>query len=258
MAAESDLALLTRAVRAAGEVALSFRGTPKSWQKADGSPVSEGDLAANQRLQEILAPARPDYGWISEESERTGHDLPVSFIVDPIDGTRAYMRGEDEWSIVAAVLHAGRPVAAAIFRPVTGTLFAAALGQGATRDGAAVRVTGRSGLAGARIAMPAALYKGAFIAAGIERAPPTPSLALRLAKIGEGRIDGVITKPGPHHWDLAAADLFVQEAGGTLTTLSGETLNYAAETTSHGSVFAGTPELAEPLRRLAAEQTAAL
>ena len=253
MAAEDDLALLTRAVRSAGEVALGYFGKARSWSKDDGTPVSEGDLAANDRLQDILCGARPDYGWISEENERTGHGKAFSFIVDPIDGTRAYMGGKPLWTVVAAVLREGRPVASAIYRPVTDTLYGATLGGGSTRDGRPIRVSGRRELKGGRIAMPAALYHEAgFEAAGLERANWVASLALRLAKAGEGRLDAVITKHGPHHWDLAAADLLVHEAGGTLTTLTGETLNYAAETTSHGPVFAGTPDIADRLRAMAA------
>ncbi|WP_226574368.1 inositol monophosphatase family protein [Acuticoccus sediminis] len=257
MAAESDIELLVRAARAAGHVALTFRGAAQSWTKDDGTPVSEADLAANEALRTILMGARPGYGWLSEEDGRASGG-PLSFIVDPIDGTRAYMRGDTYWTVVAAVLDGGRPVAGVIYRPFVDTLYCARLGGGATRNGRPVHVSGRQELRDARVALPGPLYRdGGFETAGVVRAHNVSSLALRLAKAGEGRLDAVITKSGPHHWDLAAADLFVHEAGGTLTNLSGETLDYAAETTSHGAVFAGTPYLAEPLRRMAARHDAA-
>ncbi|UOM36251.1 3'(2'),5'-bisphosphate nucleotidase CysQ [Acuticoccus sp. I52.16.1] len=252
MAAESDLDLLVRAVRRAGQVALAWRGTARSWSKADGSPVSEADLAANDALQDVLCAARPDYGWLSEENGgKSGSGR--SFVVDPIDGTRAYVAGGSDWTVVAAVLDGGRPVAGAIFRPVVGTLYSAARGGGAMRDGRPAKVSRHAGLQAARVAMPAPLYRdGPFQEAGVERAKYISSMALRLAKAGDGRLDAVITKQGPHHWDLAAADLFVHEAGGTLTDLAGETLDYAAETTSHGAIVAGSPDLSDSLRRLAA------
>lgn len=256
-AAERDLDLLIRAVRVAGHIALKYRGGARHWTKGDGSPVSEADLAANASLQEILCGARPDYGWISEENGSEGRERSRAFVVDPIDGTRAYLAGETTWSVVAAVLEDGRPVSAAIYRPFVDTLYCAERGGGALRNGLRVRVSGRCQLSDASVSMPGPLYReGRFKSAGVTRARHVPSLALRLAKVGDGEIDAVISKPGPHHWDLAAADLFVHEAGGTLTNLSGETLDYAAETTSHGAVFAGTPELAQSLRRMASESNA--
>lgn len=258
MGAESDLELLVRAVRRAGQVALSWRGNARNWAKADGSPVSEADLAANDALQEVLCGARPHYGWLSEENGRKGGG-GRTFVVDPIDGTRAYIRGETTWTVVAAVVEAGRPLAGAIFRPVAGTLYSAARGEGAMRNGRAVQSSRKSDLREARVAMPAPLYRdGEFERAGVERANYISSLALRLAKAGEGRVDAVITKQGPHHWDLAAADLFVHEAGGTLTDLSGETLDYAAETTSHGAIVAGSSALAQSLRRMAVDHDPAM
>lgn len=255
--AERDIDLLIRAVRVAGHIALKYRGGARHWTKGDGSPVSEADLAANASLQDILCGARPDYGWISEENERQGLDRTRAFVVDPIDGTRAYLTGQTEWSVVAAVLEGGRPISAAIYRPYVDTLYCAERGAGALRNGLRVRVSGRCQLSDASVSMPGPLYReGRFKAAGVSRAKHVPSLALRLAKVGDGGMDAVISKPGPHHWDLAAADLFVHEAGGTLTNLSGETLNYAAEQTSHGAVFAGTPELAHTLRRMASESSA--
>lgn len=257
---DSDLAVLSAAVQTAGETALSLFNAPtRTWAKADGSPVSEADLAVDAALSAALMTARPGYGLLSEEHiSDTGFEART-FVIDPIDGTRAFLRGERVWSVVAAIIEGGRPVAAAILQPVNGQLYLATAGGGATRNGEPITVSQRTGLAGAQVALPGPLYReGGLGAAGVKRAAAIPSLALRLARVADARLDGVITKPGPHHWDLAAADLIVQEAGGTLTSLAGTVPRYDSFETSHAPVIAAPRSLAEALRSKAAEAFAAV
>ena len=256
----TDVSVLREAVLSAADVALSYFDTPsKSWAKADGSPVSDADLAVDAALSKALKAARPDYGLVSEEHASDTGFAERTFVIDPIDGTRAFLRGERVWSIVAAVIEGGRPVAAAILAPVTGQLYLAAAGAGATRNGEPIRVSDRADLAGAQVALPGPLFReGGLGAAGVRRAAAIPSLALRIARVADARIDGVITKPGPHHWDLAAADLIVQEAGGTLTSLNGTVPRYDTSETSHAPVIAAPRSLAEALRSKAAAAFAAV
>nr|WP_269751220.1 inositol monophosphatase family protein [Acuticoccus mangrovi] len=244
--------MLVEAVRTAGTLARRFfDGDVKSWMKDDASPVSEADIAVDQRLSEILRAARPGYGWLSEELGFAGEGMRT-FVVDPIDGTRAFLRKERAWSVVAAVVERGRPVAAAVFEPMRDACYTATVGTGAFRNGERLHVSMRTSLDGAQVALPGPLYRdGGFREAGVERCKWIPSLALRLARVGEGRIDGCVTKQGPHHWDLAAADLIVHEAGGTLTTLTGTVLRYDTDATSHGPAVAGPLGLVDALRRLA-------
>jgi myo-inositol-1(or 4)-monophosphatase len=250
---DAELALLTRSVRAAGERALGyFRTNVRQWAKPDGSPVSDADIAVDEALSAALRSARPHHGWISEELGGVAGS-GRAFVVDPIDGTRAFLAGEEGWTVVAAVVEAGRPLAAAIYRPVRDELYAASLGAGAFRNGERLGTSGRSALAGATVAMPGGLFREAGLKdAGVKRAGWVPSLALRLARVARGMPDAVITKAGPHHWDLAAADLIVHEAGGTITGLAGSVLQYDAIETRHGPVVAGPPALAEALRNRAA------
>jgi len=251
--ATRDLALLTEAVRAAGETALGFRsGSVRQWSKGDGSPVCEVDIAVDEALSASLRPARPGYGWISEELG--GASVPGrAFVVDPIDGTRAFLAGDDGWSVVAAVVEAGRPVAAAVYRPTRRELYAAALGGGAMLNGVPIRISGRAGLSGATVAMPAVLWRDAgFRDAGVKKGGWIASLALRLCRVARGSPDAVVTKPGPHHWDLAAADLIVHEAGGRLVNFAGTAPRYDAAETAHGAIVAGPAPLAEALRTMAA------
>ena len=134
---------LAAAVQEAGAVAFAFFGGPlKSWTKGTGdSPVTEADIAANDLLHKHLL--RDGDGWLSEESENDPARLDAErvWVVDPIDGTRAFMAGREDWTISAALVVAGRPVAAALYAPVTRELFLATAGGGATRNGEAIRVT---------------------------------------------------------------------------------------------------------------------
>ena len=221
---------LTAAVRDAGAVALKFfRGPLKSWTKGAGdSPVTEADIAANDLLRERL-PAGPDDGWLSEESENDPARLSARrvWVVDPIDGTRAYMAGREDWSVSVALVVDGRPVLAAVFAPATDEMFVAAAGEGATRNGATVAVSAGAGVDGARIGGPKRMLERIGAAqSGLVVMPRIHSLALRLVRVAQGELDAAIAGGNGHDWDLAAADLLVHEASGVLTALDGKPLIY--------------------------------
>ena len=218
---------LANAVRAAGAYALTkFRAPLKSWTKGRDSPVTEVDVAVDEMLRERLGGAAPGYGWLSEESADDGArcDMRHVWIVDPLDGTRAYLAGLPDWTVVAALVDNGRPVLAAIFAPFEDALFTAAAGEGARRNGAPIAASAGTTLASARIAGP----KRYLDALGdeMERMPRVHSLALRLARVAAGTLDAAFAGGSSHDWDLAAADLLVHEAGGMLTTLDGRHLVY--------------------------------
>jgi len=233
--------LLADAVREGGALALqTFRGELKSWIKGKSSPVSEADLAVDALLRQRLI-AGNDFGWLSEETEDDPSRLQKAhvWVVDPIDGTRAYLAGLPEWVISAALVHDGRPVIAAVYAPVTDELFLANAGGGATRNGVPIRASGNDQLAGARVSgAKRRLDALAAIEPRIETVPRAPSLALRLARVAAGALDATFTAPGSHDWDLAAADLLVHEAGGALTTLTGDRLIYNQANPVHGALVA--------------------
>jgi len=220
---------LVAAVREAGQLALGkFRAPLKSWSKDNYSPVSETDIAVNEFLQERLRDPSGKIGWLSEETEDDSERLQARrvWIIDPIDGTRAYIGGLDDWSIATALVEDGRPVIAALFAPVDDEMFVAVAGRGATLNGVPIHVSD-GGIAEARIAGPAGYLKRleAF-APRFAAQPKIHSLALRFARVAQGAIDVAIASGNSHDWDLAAADLLVHEAGGALTTFSGQTLTY--------------------------------
>ena len=133
-----DAALLTETVREAGALALSlFRTELKNWTKGASSPVSEADIAVNDLVESRLRAATPDYGWLSEESvdDDTRLGKKLVWIVDPIDGTRAYLAGREDWCVSIALVADATPVLAAVFAPATDEFFFAMRGQGATRNG---------------------------------------------------------------------------------------------------------------------------
>ena len=233
---------LASAVREAGALALRmFRGRPASWIKGASSPVSEADLAVDALLRERLLAIR-DAGWLSEETEDDPARLQRAevWVVDPIDGTRAYLAGLAEWVIAAALVRFGRPLVAAIYAPVSDELFlSVAGGGGATLNGAPIKASAGDQLAGATFSgAKRRLDSLAAIEPRIVTAPRIPSLALRLARVATGALDGTFAAPNSHDWDLAAADLLVHEAGGLVTTLTGESLIYNRPDPVHGALVA--------------------
>lgn len=256
----ADLDLLVGAARLAGARALDFFGQkPQVWWKNGGhSPVSAADFAANDILKKELLSARPNYGWLSEETDDDAGrlDCETVFVIDPIDGTRAFIAGKDIWCVSAAIVHRGRPVAGVLFAPALGELFTAFEDGPALKNGAPVAASGADGARATRIAAPEDMAHGidAHMAGGVQRIAHVPSLAYRLAMVADGRIDATLVKRNAHDWDLAAADLILSRAGGALVTLDGAPLSYNRPVVSHETLAAaGSTRLSglvEAARRL--------
>lgn len=243
---EADLELLKAAGAEAARLALTyFQRDPEVWIKDGGSPVSEADLAVDARLTKILRTARPDYGWLSEETADTTDRLQCSrlFVVDPIDGTRAFLDGADNWTVSLAVIENGRPIAAVLVGPVLETTLWATAGGGAFRDGQRLTASRPADLTNIRLAAPRRFMR-AFepICGGPLKRRYIASLAYRVALVAAGEFDAAIVGPGAQDWDLAAADLLVQEAGARLVDLSGEYLRYNRPETTCPMLVATSPE----------------
>jgi myo-inositol-1(or 4)-monophosphatase len=237
-----DAALLKDTVREAGELALSlFRTELKTWIKGASSPVSEADIAVNDLLEARLRAATPDYGWLSEESvddaARLTRDLV--WVVDPIDGTRNYLGGHDDWCVSVALVDKARPVLAAVFAPVSNEFFFAMRGRGTTLNGVPTLASPGSALDFSRVAGPKPLVERLKPALGeIKLHPRIGSLALRLCRVAHGALDAAFAGGNSHDWDLAAADLIVQEADGSMTELSGDSIVYNRREVAHGVLVA--------------------
>lgn len=256
---ETDLELLTRAARAAGEVAKRFSGeTARRWDKDAGAgPVTEADLAVNDMLADTLRGARPGYGWLSEETEDTPARLSCErvFIVDPIDGTRSFIAGSRTWAHALAVARNGIVEAAVVYLPLRDKLYAAAAGQGAWLNGRAITVSGVAEVAGASILAAKPVFEGKHWRAG----PPDmtrahrPSLAYRTSLVAEGRFDAMLTLRPTWEWDVAAGDLILREAGAVTTDRAGQALRFNNRTPRLNGMLAANSalhqEIADALAR---------
>ncbi|MEN9895221.1 MAG: hypothetical protein RIR97_1073 [Pseudomonadota bacterium] len=242
---EEDLRLILDAARLAGDEALRhFRQSPDVWYKNGGSsPVSAADIAANNVLRELLHPARPAYGWLSEENEDDESRLscPTVFVVDPIDGTRAFLAGKPTWCVSVAVVHQGRPVAGVLVAPALKEEFQASLTGAARKNDIAITVSGiRQPPVTLAVAEDTLARLDPAYRSTVQRIEHVPSLAYRLAMIADGRIDGTIVKRNSHDWDIAAADLILQRAGGKLLGLDAQSLAYNRATVRHGVLCAAS------------------
>lgn len=254
-AATEDLALIRDAAREAGRIAMRYFGrTPEVWMKPGDSPVSEADFAVDRFLRETLLAARPDYGWLSEETVDDPARLAArrTFIVDPIDGTRAFIDGRDVWCVSIAVVEDGASIAGVLDCPAREEVFEATAGGAALLNGSPIRVA--AGREPPIVAGPKPML-AAFAARGVRFATQSyvPSLAYRIAMLACGRIDGTFVKARSHDWDLAAADLILGEAGGKVCDADGATLRYGLADTVKGSLVAGSG----PLLRLMTDLIAA-
>ncbi len=239
---EAARALLERAVRDAGALALEMSRAPlKQWTKGASSPVSEADIAADELLKKALLGAAPDFGWVSEETvdDKSRLSRALTWVVDPIDGTRAFLAGRDDWCVSVALVSEGRPVAGAVFAPAREEMFIAALGRGATLNGTPIRTVAGREMSGISLAGPRTLVEELGLPRmGVSIVPQIGSLALRLAQVSDGRLAAAFAGANSHDWDLAAADLLVHEAGGRMTTLGGEQLRYNRPTLKHDVLLA--------------------
>lgn len=213
---EDDLELLRSAAVSAGIIASGFfRQNVKSWTKDNASPVSEADIMVDRYLAATLLAARPDYGWLSEETADNPSRLDCErvFIVDPIDGTRGFIRGEDSWTVSLAVVENGVPVAGVVYAPVRDELYDAFTGGGARLNGKPLLRSRRAGAA-PLIPAPGAVHQE-MQAAGLHysRGPAYPSLAYRLAQVATGKLDAAVARRGSQDWDIAAAAVILTEAG---------------------------------------------
>lgn len=246
---------LIDAARAAGAIALEYfrpgeRTSAHIDYKPGGSPVTEADLAANAFLQARLGKAFAGAGWLSEETEDASDRVTHAsvLIVDPIDGTRAFLAGDPRWAVAIALVDGGRPVAGVVHAPALGETYAAARGCGSLLNGAAIAVSSRDRLDGARIGGPKAMVESIARAAGISfvTQPKIPSLAYRIALVASGALDLALASEESHDWDVAAADLILEEAGGRLAEAFDGPLRYNRVETRRGVLFGASARMIGP------------
>ncbi|MGV8951815.1 MAG: 3'(2'),5'-bisphosphate nucleotidase CysQ [Cypionkella sp.] len=253
-----DLDLLSHAARAAGDIALRYwNNAPLTWEKGDQGPVTEADIAVNDMLKTSLRAARPDYGWLSEETPDDPARLQCEyvFIIDPIDGTRAFIAGERNFSHSLAVARNGEVTAAAVYLPAKDQLFTASLDGPALCDGQAIAPTQTLLAQDPKILTPKANLDSDFW----QGTPPVfrrsfrTSLAYRLCLVAEGRHDGMMSFRNTWEWDIAAGSLIATRAGAVVSDGKGQPLRFNNPHPQTAGVLAAGPALhAELVARLKA------
>jgi len=249
------LAKMAEAALRGGAIALDyFRLGAKTSARIDskegGSPVTEADHAVDAFLTRELMGLLPQAGWLSEETvdhpARLSRDLV--FIVDPIDGTRAFMTGDARWAVCIALVERGLPIAGIVHLPAMGQTFIAHRGGGAFCNQQQIAVSARPSLAGGVIAGPALMLK-TLGEGGLDfrTEPRIPSLAYRFVKVADGSLDAGIASTNACDWDIAAADIILQEAGGGLTDPRGLSPLYNRPTTRHGLLGAAPGQLQDEM-----------
>lgn len=251
------LSRMEEIARTAGAIALrSFRPGERTVAavsyKNGGSPVTQADLDVDRYLFEAAAKLAPDAGWLSEETADSPARLGRRrlFVVDPIDGTAAFTRGDPNWSVSIAFVENGRPIVGVVHAPALGRTFGGAAGAGAFLNGAPLLTPKRQSVAGASVIAPRGLHP-ALTARAFAIAPRIPSLALRLVDIAAGRHDLVITSPNARDWDIAAADLILSEAGAALSEAGESPLVYNRPSLARGMLIAAEKTLMDESVRLA-------
>ena len=211
------------ATREAAAMALSrWRTDVARTEKSDGSPVCEVDLDVDRMLHARLSALLPEAGWLSEETVDNAERLSARYVwvVDPIDGTRDYIRGRSGWCVSVALVEAGRVVIAVLDAPARGEVWRAVAGGGATLNGRPTRAGEQGAIVGARV--PAdALPKVDRDLVAVEK---PNSIALRMAMVAADRADLVATMRWGNEWDIAAAALVAEEAGASITDALGRPL----------------------------------
>ena len=242
---EEDLLLISKAVREAGAIAKQAYedNDSKVWDKANNSPVTDADIAVNDYLAEILRAARPDYGWLSEETkdDHSRHACPRSFVVDPIDGTRAFIERSPNFAVSVAVIEDGKSIAGALFNPLTDEMFEAFRGGGATLNKKPLTSPDSEQVEGIR--MVGYLRKFQRLGWPDMTCRIANSMAYRMALVASGQADATVAFTPKSDWDLAAAELIATEAGAVVTNLYGTPPTYDGPTTSGLGVICAGPKL---------------
>ena len=239
--------LIIAAAREVGDMALArWPGTAgaeelKAWTKSDTSPVCEIDLAVDERLQAILHEIAPDAGWLSEETadDKARLDRRRMWCVDPIDGTRDYVRGRKGWCVSIALVEDGAPRFGVLYAPARDEIWVAEKGQGASRNGMPITASRRTDFSGARVPT-ADLPK---MDRDLTKVEQPNSIALRMAMVANDEADLVATLRWGYEWDIAAATLIAAEAGASVTDAFGKPLRFNTPRAQAFGVIASSPHI---------------
>jgi myo-inositol-1(or 4)-monophosphatase len=248
-----DLELIRSAALEAGALALALREDRlRIWAKSGGSPVTDADLKVDRMLKDRLTAARPDYGWLSEETADDPSRLRRRrvFVVDPIDGTVAYMKQRPWFSISIAVVEDGRPVAGVVHAPAVTETYEATLGGPALVNGVPIHPSSAAQLEGCNVLGDrSTLVPPRWPQMQVET---RNSVAYRICLVAAGAFDAAVALSSKCDWDLAAAELIAERAGVMVTDAEGRAFAYNQPEVSKPSLVCAPA----PLHRLILERIA--
>ena len=259
---DAAMRLTIEAAREAGEIAMRhFGGDHARWEKGPGQIVTEADIEIDRHLNaRLLGADLGEVAWLSEETEddprRTG--VRHAWIVDPIDGTRAFAAGKPEFTISIGLVEDGRPLMGVVFDPVSGGLFEAVRGGGAFLSGTPIEVSSANALSEATIIVRGSenrKFRLDSIFPNVETRS-IGSLALKLAMVADGRLDAYLSWRRTHDWDIAAAVLLIEEAGGRVSDARGEPILLNRADPRHSGIIAAPAALHPGLARRSIENLA--
>jgi myo-inositol-1(or 4)-monophosphatase len=240
-----DRALLETVVKQAGKIAKEafLANDAKVWDKDQGHPVTDADIAVNDFLHKALTEARPGYGWLSEETkdDHSRHSCPRTFVVDPIDGTRAFIDRTPNFAVSVAIIENGQSIVGVVYNPLRDEFFSAHLGGGATLNGDPIACSVRTDLKGAEmVGYPRKFRRLDFPPMRVQVAN---SMAYRMVLVACGKADATVAFTPKSDWDVAAAALIATEAGAIMTNLRGQEPQYDQDSTSGLGVICAGPTL---------------
>ena len=226
----------------AGVIALEwFKKDPEYWEKDDGSLISKADIEINNLLNELLKKQNPNFGWLSEENEddRSRLEKEITFVVDPLDGTKAFLEGKKEFSISVALVKDGKPISGIVYSPSTEEMFEAEKEKGSWKNKKRIRISNFKTLAGCKILA----FKPMFSHPSWDEKWPEMevdnknSIAYRMALVASGQFDAMMALNSKNDWDIAAGDLLITESGGFVTLHNKNQLHYNELSTKKPSII---------------------
>jgi myo-inositol-1(or 4)-monophosphatase len=258
---DREVAIARKAALAAGSILLRYylRGSYKVGSKGYDNPVTTADLQADRTVKRMLTRAFPDYGWLSEETADTDDRLTRRrvWIVDPLDGTKEFIKGIPEFCVAIALVDRGVPILGITYNPVKDEMFWSARGMGCHLNNGPARVTRTRVLKRAKVlASRSETARGEWeVYHGVLMFSPTGSVAYKLALVAGGKADATFSRTPKNEWDIAAGAALVTEAGGMMTDIKGRAMRFNQKRTVRSGMIASNGLLHEALVKAASIQT---
>lgn len=243
------LQIALAATQAAGTVIRGYyRSVYEAWDKKPDNPITTADLEADALLRERLTAATPDFGWLSEETRDTRERLGRRFlwVVDPLDGTKEFIEGLDQFAVSVALVGDCQPLLGVVHNPATGEMIAGIVGAGLTYNGEPAGIMGeRTQARGARVLASNTEVRRGMWDPYLELfdVVEVGSAAYKLGRIAAGLSDAYISLNPKNEWDVCAGVALVLAAGGQVSDLDDRPLRFNQETTRVNGVVAANPAL---------------